>query len=151
MKHCPTKLQLEAAVLGEAPAGRLDELDAHADGCARCRHELSWLRAESAMFAQRHARDEVSRLWESVGERRAEKRSGRLTRAMFAIAASLILAVVAGRFGATGRAGSQMHAESVPMSLETMSVDRGDGELATMPCYTPGFGIACGEVEYATR
>ncbi len=151
MKSCPSRLQLESAVLGEAPAGRLTELDAHAESCARCRHELNWLRAESALFAQRHARDEVSRLWESVDSKSTAKRSRGLTRAMLAIAASLLVAIAVGRVGTGSRGGSHKSLEPVPMSLEMMSVDQGSSGVATMPCYTPGFGIACGEVEYASR
>jgi hypothetical protein len=151
MKSCPSRTQLEAAVLGEAPAARLVELDAHAQGCARCRHELNWLRAESALFAQRHARDEVSRLWESVDARSTSKRGRRLTRAMLAIAASLLVAIAAGRLGAGARMSPHNGSEPVPMSLEMMSVDQAGREIATMPCYTPGFGIACGEVQYASR
>jgi hypothetical protein len=37
------------------------------------------------------------------------------------------------------------------MSLEMMSVDQGSDGLRSEPCYTPGFGIACGEVQYASR
>jgi len=152
MKPCPSRLQLESAVLGDAPAGRLGEYDAHASSCARCRHELNWLRAESALFAQRHAREEVSRLWETVDAKNASKRGRGLTRVMLAIAASLLVAIAAGRFGSGSRGGPHKSSEPVPMSLEMMSVDQGgSGELATMPCYTPGFGIACGEVEYASR
>ena len=65
MKTCPTRLALEAAVLGEAPGGRLTDYEAHAEQCARCRHELNWLRTEQSLFAQRTARDEVGRLWKA--------------------------------------------------------------------------------------
>ncbi len=156
MKNCPSKVQLEAAVLGEVPDGRVAELDAHASGCARCRHELNWLRAESTLFAQRTAREEVSRLWDAVDARANAKRGRGLTRTMLALAASLLVAIVGVRFvGAAGRGSDRARSEPVPMSLEMMSVDwsadSGDSAPATMPCYTPGFGIACGEVQYASR
>jgi anti-sigma factor RsiW len=155
MKTCPTRLQLEAAVLGEVHEGRVAELDAHADGCPRCRHELNWLRTESALFAQRTAREEVSKLWEAVDARASAKRTGSITRTMLAIAASVMVAVIGARFVTSlGLCGARHTNEPVPMSLEMMSVDQasGDGDaLATMPCYTPGFGIACGEVQYASR
>lgn len=152
MKSCPSRLQLEAAVLGEAHEGRAAELDAHAEGCARCRHELNWVRTETSLFAQRTARDEVGRLWQAVDSRAQSKRGARLTRAMLAIAASVLLAVVGARFmGSAGRSAPRERLEPVPMSLETMSVDPGADSIATMPCYTPGFGIACGEVQYASR
>lgn len=155
MKICPTRLQLEAAVLGEVHEGRVAELDAHADGCPRCRHELNWLRTESALFAQRTAREEVSRLWEAVDARAQSKRTGGITRTMLAIAASLMVAVVGARFvSSSGPRSARHNNEPVPMSLEMMSVDQAsaDGDtLATMPCFTPGFGIACGEVQYASR
>lgn len=152
MKTCPSKLQLESAVLGELHESRVAELDAHAEACARCRHELNWLRTETALFAQRTAREEVSRLWESVDARAQSKRGARLTRAMFAIAATVLLAVVGARFmSSAGRSTPRSFLEPVPMSLETMSVDPSADEVASMPCYTPGFGIACGEVQYASR
>ena len=152
MKTCPSRLQLESAVLGEVHPSRVAEFDAHAESCARCRHELNWLRTETTLFAQRTAREEVSRLWESVDARSQSKRGARLTRAMFAIAATVLLAVVGARFmSSAGRSVPRAHLEPVPMSLETMSVDPAADEVASMPCYTPGFGIACGEVQYASR
>ena len=154
MKACPTRLQLEAAVLGETAEARLVDLENHAEGCARCRHELAWLRTESAMFAQRAAREEVSRLWESVDARPDSKRGRGLARAVLAIAASVLLAVVAGRLGVSSRGMSRQSAEPVPMSLEMMSVDFGgpsSDAVQSEPCFTPGFGIACGEVQYASR
>ena len=154
MKICPTRLQLESAVLGEVHEARAAELEAHAEACARCRHELNWLRTESTLFAQRTAREEVSRLWDAVDARANPPRGRGLTRTMLAIAASVLVAVVGLRFvsSAGHRGSARDRAEPVPMSLETMSVDpTADSAPASMPCYTPGFGIACGEVEYASR
>lgn len=157
MKTCPTRLQLEAAVLGEVPESRATELDTHASSCARCRHELNWLRTETALFAQRTAREEVSRLWEAVDSRAQAKRTGSVTRSMLALAATVLIAIVGARFVSAGGRGptrEQVSGSFEAMSLEMMSVDwsSGDSDLpATMPCYTPGFGIACGEVQFASR
>lgn len=150
MKPCATRLQLEAAVLGEVPEGRLEELDQHAEACARCRHELNWLRAETAMFAQRSARDEVSRLWEAVDPKRESRRSRTFGRSVLALAASILVAVVVtGKMSGSRRSHSAGD-EPLPMSLETMSVDQqfASAELFSPPCFTPGFGIACEAVEH---
>jgi hypothetical protein len=150
MKTCPNRMTLESAALGELHEGRVSEIESHAEGCARCRHELNWLRAETAMFAQRAAREEVSRLWEGVAEVAAPRRSMKAARAVLAVAASLLLAIALGGKISGASRGSQrsQNDSSVPMSLEMMSVEQ---QRASMPCYTPGFGIACGEVEYASR
>jgi hypothetical protein len=141
VRSCPTRLQLEAAVLGEAPGGRLTDYEAHADACPRCRHELNWLRSEVAMFSQRHAREEVSRLWEGVVLTRPA-RARRLSRMIVAVAASVLLALVA----SGGRARSAGNDEPLPMSLEMMSVDHHFAAVHfSENCFTPGFGIACGE------
>src|SRR5258708_3014673 len=143
MYSCPTRLLLEAAVLGEAPGGRLTDYEAHAGTCPRCRHELNWLRSEAAMFAQRRAREEVGRLWSGVDTSRPRVR--RWSRMAVAVAASVLLALVA-----SGRRGPSSGRENLPMSLETMSVDRRAGSDSAQ-CYTPGFGIACDDVVLASR
>jgi hypothetical protein len=145
MNGCPSRHHLEAAVLGEAHDGYLHELDAHASGCARCRHELNWVRTETALFAQRAARQEVSRLWEGIEHDTAPRRRT-VARGLLALVASIALAAIAsGRLGSTVGRGAD-RGDNLPMSLEMMSVDRqlAAVELASMPCYTPGFGIACG-------
>ena len=147
MKSCPTRLQLESAVLGEAPGGRLTDYEAHADSCPRCRHELNWLRTEAAFFSQRTARHEVGRLWEGVVVKKPA-RARRLSRMGVAAAASVLLALLA-----TGRHGpSALDDDGLPMSLEMMSVDQrlAAADLAE-PCFTPGFGIACGQVDFASH
>jgi anti-sigma factor RsiW len=152
MKTCPSRLQLESAVLGEVHESRVHELEDHAERCARCRHELNWLRAETAMFAQRTAREEVNRLWEGVdaASARRARRPFRMVRAMLAIAASVLLAFAVNGTLSSRQASSRHHGlEPVPMSLEMMSVEQ--AELLSKPCYTPGFGIACGEVQLASR
>jgi hypothetical protein len=151
MKPCPSRAQLEAAALAEVHENRILDMEQHAEGCPRCRHELHWLRTEVALFAQRAAREEVSRLWEGVEARRDSKRLFVRARAVLALAASALL-VLGIASGVSRGTHSARHEGSEPlMSLETMSVDWQGGERASMPCYTPGFGIACGEVEYASR
>jgi anti-sigma factor RsiW len=148
MKTCLSRERLEAAVLGEAPEALLPEIEAHAESCARCRHELSWLRTEIALFSQRTAREEVNRLWEGVSkEQQAARRPRRFTRALLAVAASVLFAVTLGG-QLTQRPHSHTSDDGLPMSLETMSVGMPDlrmasAEMASMPCYTPGFGPAC--------
>jgi hypothetical protein len=150
MKTCLSRERIEAVVLGEAPEALLPELEQHAEGCARCRHELSWLRSEVALFSQRAAREEVSRLWEGVAERRAERKPGRLTRALLGVAAMVLVGVSYMSHLQPGRShGHTLNDEGVPMSLEMMSVDGSlqqqfaSAEVASMPCYTPGGGFAC--------
>jgi hypothetical protein len=145
MKVCLPRERLEAAVLGEEPEALLEDIEVHAEGCARCRHELSWLRTEVAMFSQRAAREEVGRLWEGVVSKRDDQRPRRVTRTLLALAASVFVAV---SFGGRLLQHSRSHSseDALPMSLETMSVDLpqyASADLATMPCYTPGSGIAC--------
>jgi hypothetical protein len=151
MKTCPSRLQLEGLALDEVSEGRAAELEGHASACARCRHELNWLRSEAAMFSQRAAREEVSRLWEGFEASAAPRRAQRFARGMLAVAASLVIAVLVGaQLKLPHRPGFE-RGEALPMSVEMMSVDSQLDARASMPCYTPGFGIACGEVEFATR
>jgi hypothetical protein len=145
VKTCLPRERLESAVLGESPEGLLADIELHAESCARCRHELAWLRTEVVLFSQRAAREEVSRLWEGVAKDRDVRRPRRVSRALLAIAASVFVAVTVG-----GRLVLRQHAhaseDSLPMSLETMSVDLpqyASADLASMPCYTPGSGFAC--------
>jgi hypothetical protein len=144
MKTCLPREKLESAVLGEAPEGLLADIEMHAEGCARCRHELAWLRTEVVLFSQRAAREEVSRLWEGVAKDREVRRPRRVSRALLAIAASVFMAVTVG--GRLVQQRAHASEDALPMSLETMSVDLpqyASADLASMPCYTPGSGFAC--------
>lgn len=149
MKSCLSRERLEAAVLGETPEALLLDIEAHAETCARCRHELSWLRTEVGLFSQRAAREEVNRLWEGVAREQHARRPRRLSRALLAVAASVLIAVsLGGRLTLGQRSHAHASDDSVPMSLEMMSVGAPDlrmasAELASVPCYTPGFGPAC--------
>jgi hypothetical protein len=145
VKTCLPRERLESAVMGEAPEGLLSDIEQHAEGCARCRHELSWLRTEVVLFSQRAAREEVSRLWEGVAKEPDVRRPRRISRALLAIAASVFVAITVG-----GKLLVHQHSrggdESLPMSLETMSVDLpqyASADVASMPCYTLGSGFAC--------
>ncbi len=148
MKTCPTRIQLEAAVMGEVPEGRLSDCETHAEHCARCRHELNWLRSEQAMFGQRAAREEVSRLWEGAPRRKEARAEGFVTRALLAVGATVLFAVTIGGH-VTSRGSAWAHVsgdDALQMSLETMSIEHqqmASAELASLPCYTPGFGPAC--------
>jgi anti-sigma factor RsiW len=62
---------LEALTRGALTATTASEVEAHATTCARCRHELNWLRTERALFRARAGRDEVSHLWKGVAARTA--------------------------------------------------------------------------------
>ena len=46
---------LDALVAGELGPAQALEVRAHAAGCARCAHELSWLASERELFSQRAA------------------------------------------------------------------------------------------------
>ncbi len=52
MRHVPVE-DLEACALGELPALRVAEVEAHAAGCADCARELAWLRAERTLLSRR--------------------------------------------------------------------------------------------------
>ncbi len=67
MTHLPVE-DLEALALGELEAGRADAIRAHADACAGCSRELSWLRAERALLARRPTPD-TAHLWAGVAAR----------------------------------------------------------------------------------
>jgi anti-sigma factor RsiW len=80
---------LEAHTRSELTAVAASELEAHVATCARCRHELNWLRTERALFRARAGRDEVAHLWQGVAARTAPRPS-RLSRFAVALAASAL-------------------------------------------------------------
>lgn len=96
MSHCGRTQSLEAVVMGEAPHAMAVELRAHAQKCARCRHELNWLESESTLFKQRAGREEVAHLWPSV--RQGARHRSSWPRALLAMVAVTALAFLsAGR------------------------------------------------------
>lgn len=97
MSPCGRTHQLEAVVLGEAPAALAADLRVHAAGCPRCRHELNWLETESTLFRQRAGRDEVAHLWAGVATRRQLETPRPWVRVLTALAAGAVLALFAGR------------------------------------------------------
>jgi anti-sigma factor RsiW len=85
---------LEAMVQGELPATSADELRAHANGCAKCHHELNWLLTERKLFRTRAGREEVQQLWSAVSQRVDPRRAARQwSRVAVAFAASLLAVV----------------------------------------------------------
>jgi hypothetical protein len=103
------------------------------------------------LFARRLARDNVQRF--ALDSRLSSGRKSflrlQMSRRVALIAASLILAVGVGLW-AQERPRSPSHDSGVAMSLETMSVEL-DGTSRADRCFTPGVGIACGEVQLASR
>ncbi|HET9751438.1 MAG TPA: hypothetical protein VFP52_00690 [Myxococcales bacterium] len=59
---------LEALALGELSPERAAEAEEHAAHCAECGRELSWVRAERALFAQRPS-PPTAQLWPGVAAR----------------------------------------------------------------------------------
>jgi hypothetical protein len=59
---------LEALALGELPDPQAAEAEDHAAHCAECGRELSWVRAERALFAQRPS-PPTAHLWPEVAAR----------------------------------------------------------------------------------
>lgn len=68
---CSTE-DLEALVAGALAPENAARVNAHVEGCAACRDELAWLRAEAALMARRRERQTVSpELWQGIAERLA--------------------------------------------------------------------------------
>lgn len=86
---------LEALALGELPPGRAAEAGEHVADCAECGRELSWMRAERALFAGRPS-PPTAQLWPGVAARlRHRRRLPRwATRVSLAAAAAAAAAVL---------------------------------------------------------
>jgi Putative zinc-finger len=63
--------ELEALVAGTLEADAAARVQTHVDGCASCREELQWLRAEAELMARRRDRhaDVSPALWEGIEAR----------------------------------------------------------------------------------
>jgi hypothetical protein len=59
---------LESLALGELPDERAAEAEEHAAHCAECGRELSWVRAERALFARRPS-PPTQQLWPAIAAR----------------------------------------------------------------------------------
>lgn len=154
MTACGRTHQLEAVVLGEAPAALAAELRAHAKQCARCRHELNWLETESTLFRQRAGRDEVAHLWAGVADRRGLEAPRPWGRMLTALAAAVVLSVVGGRFAGQARSSWAVDAGVGAEALETDALMSPALELeANAACSTlpSGVGFHCSAPVLASR
>jgi anti-sigma factor RsiW len=146
MSRCGKTDQLEAMVLGELNAARVEELQTHTPGCAVCHHELNWLKSERLMFEQRLAREQVQQLWQGFAARRSvPKRQRAWGRWAMGVAASAVLMIGIGLSSKVQIDGRLQASEvdELPMSLEEMSRSTG---APGRDCseLRPGMGFACG-------
>jgi hypothetical protein len=151
MSKCGRTHLLEAMTAGEAPALEF-ELRAHAQGCPRCHHELSWLDSERRLFRQRAGRDEVNQLWQGVERRTPKLRADGLNRVVLALAVALLVVLGLGLVGVspdpTPRA-SNLVPSVTPDEGSLQSVDWASEPVSSpdpQPCsrLTPGLGFHCG-------
>src|SRR5207249_7430277 len=80
MSRCDLEA-LEALAMGELDEARAAEVEAHAAGCASCKRELEWLRAEREVVSRRAAGESPvpAELWRGIEARiaPAPKRAAR--------------------------------------------------------------------------
>lgn len=88
---CAHGQQLEALAAGELDAPRAAALEAHAQHCARCRHELRWLLTEQGLLRQRASRELVSHLWRDAAVPRPAASVRRTPAAVAALVVGLLL------------------------------------------------------------
>jgi hypothetical protein len=67
--------KLEALAAGELAGARAQEIEQHVAGCAACRDELGWLRAEAELMQRRRAAQPPLRpeLWQRITQRLGER------------------------------------------------------------------------------
>jgi len=154
MSKCGRTHLLEAMTAGEVPGPLETELRAHASGCARCHHELSWLESEQRLFRQRAGRDEVQQLWRGVEQRAPVLRSSTLNRLLVAMAAALLVVLGVGRVGlhspAEGSAMSENPSsdELLQSFNELMFMSSEDPQSS---CWLrPGVGFTCSATTQST-
>ncbi len=109
---------LEALTRSELTATTAAEVEAHASTCARCRHELNWLRTERALFRARAGRDEVSHLWQGIAARTAPAPRPWKQLAFALAASALALLSVQQLLQARPTVNVAQTAESEPLSSE---------------------------------
>jgi anti-sigma factor RsiW len=63
--------ELEALLQGALPVEQRTVIAAHTESCAQCLKELTWLRTESGLFAERAKRTPVPQLWTQVEQQLA--------------------------------------------------------------------------------
>ena len=66
--------ELEALLQGSLPVEQRTVIAAHTESCAQCLKELTWLRTESGLFAERAKRTPVPQLWTQVEQQLARRR-----------------------------------------------------------------------------
>lgn len=150
MSRCNKTHLLEAAVRGETP---LEPLEAHAEDCPRCRHELRWLETERKLFRERAAREEVELLWEGVEKSGVLRRRAGARRTLFALAAGLLLVVGAGRLAVTAPSSSAAMDASVSEQLEGLMTENAFSPERAELCSRAeqGIGFHCGGYVLASR
>ncbi len=92
---------LEALALGELSPERAAEAEDHAAHCAECGRELSWVRAERALFARRPS-PPTAQLWPAIAARlrhprRLPRWATRISLAAAAAASAAAVLLFAGR------------------------------------------------------
>lgn len=148
MSTCGRTAQLESIVTGEASPAQANELRAHAQGCARCRHELNWLESEAKLFRERAARDEVAHLWTGVAARRGLSSPRPWSRVLVGLAAMALVVLGAGRLSleatrSSGGADASVFQEDVGMSEATMSPALTFDEPQNCSRLPDGVGFRC--------
>ncbi len=148
MSKCGRTHLLEAMTAGEVPAPLETELRAHASGCARCRHELSWLDSEQRLFRHRAGRDEVAQLWRGIEARTPLLRRGpSMHRVMVALAAALLVVLGMGRMSVTRPTAGTSQSVSSDDELQTINelmFMSSEDPQTSCSRLTPGLGFTCG-------
>lgn len=146
MRHCQRTARLEALVVEGLGDAQNLELDAHALQCPRCKHELGWLRAERALFAERAGRAEVAALWSRLDSRTSTEGAARGLRVAAAMAAMVLVLFGLGngldRPGSAGDSGitwTEGWEPSEVATAESREHIRGD-ECSRLPT---GIGFFC--------
>ncbi len=142
---------LDALAAGELGPAEAAQVQGHADRCPRCRHELAWLKTESALFEQRALR-QATGAWTNEGRLRTKPPAegpGPYW-ARWAVAAGLLLLAAGGRTGPMSRpVESAREAEEISDSALQASVDPQEliasleRQAGACLLATPGIGLAC--------
>lgn len=159
---CDRDQLLEALVGGELRGGAADELQSHLKRCARCRHELNWLRTEASLLRQRAGREEVAHLWNRWGPESASRppRGWRPMAASVGLVA-VLLALLVGVMRLPSHVDDAEPPPALPMLVsQPTEITPGDmsefhperdGESASRRCsmLPEGLGFHCGPVHRA--
>lgn len=138
MSRCTRLAQLEAVVEERTPAAVRHELEAHAQTCAVCRHELRWLESERSLFRQRAGHEEVARLWAGVEAQAKPPPPARSARVLAGLAAALALAVGVPRV--------LPHPAALPVHADAAGFTADDeGALMSEALESTGWGLPGGD------